>query len=151
MAETLGSLCDKLTIVKLKQYHSEDENRLQSLHQQEGQLVEEIEEFISDAINGLIPLNKLTFRSNKVYKQQGNEISEIKGSIGTIFAKLADTNCLLWHEQEKVYDFEKVVDVSAKDAVVKQLAILNLQRTKCIDEIDNSFLELIEFKSGSKK
>ena len=38
MAETLGSLCDKLTIVKLKQYHSEDAARLQSLKQQEQQL-----------------------------------------------------------------------------------------------------------------
>jgi hypothetical protein len=35
MAETLGSLCDKLTIVKLKQYHTEDSKRLESLGQQE--------------------------------------------------------------------------------------------------------------------
>jgi hypothetical protein len=38
MAETLGSLCDKLTIVKLKQWHSEDAARLQSLGLQEQQL-----------------------------------------------------------------------------------------------------------------
>ena len=37
MAETLGSLCDKLTIVKLKQFHNEDKNRLESLQQQEMQ------------------------------------------------------------------------------------------------------------------
>ena len=42
MAETLGSLCDKLTIVKLKQYHSDDPQRLESLALQAGQLQQEI-------------------------------------------------------------------------------------------------------------
>ena len=31
MAETLGSLCDKLTVVKLKQFHADDPQRLESL------------------------------------------------------------------------------------------------------------------------
>jgi len=145
MAETLGTLCDKLTIVKLKQYHSEDKERLLSLEKQQDQLSEEINEFISDALNGLIPVNKLTFKSNKIFKREGNEIQDIKGTIGTVFGKLAEVNCRLWHEQEKVYEFEKV-PVSEKDNVVKQLAILNLERTKCIDEIDLSFSELILHK-----
>jgi hypothetical protein len=148
MAETLGTLCDKLTIVKLKQYHSEDRERLASLQIQQNQLSEEINEFISDAINGLIPVNKLTFKSNKVFKKQGNEIQDIKGTIGVVFGKLAEINCLLWHEQEKVYDFEKVPALE-KDKVVKQLAILNLERTKCIDEIDVTFSDLILSKSKS--
>ena len=145
MAETLGSLCDKLTIVKLKQYHAADEERLTSLEQQKDQLIMEIEEFISDAVNGIIPLNRLTFRSNKIFKREGNEIQNITGTIGTVFCKLAETNCLLWHEQEKVYEFEKV-SILEKDYVVKQLSILNLERTKCIDEIDLSFVELINKK-----
>jgi len=57
MAETLGSLCDKLTIVKLKQYHSENKESLLSLEQQQNQLTDEIEEFILDAASGLIPIN----------------------------------------------------------------------------------------------
>lgn len=143
MAETLGSLCDKLTIVKLKQYHSEDPERLASLGTQEGNLKKEIDEFISDAVNGLIPLDKLTFKANKVYKKEGNEIRDIKGSIGEVFASLAEVNCLLWHEQEKVYEFEKV-SAEDKDKVVKQLAILNLERNKCMDEIDTTFRNYIE-------
>jgi len=146
MAETLGSLCDKLSIVKLKQYHSEDKENLLSLEQQQNQLIAEIEEFILYAVSGLIPINKLTFRSNKVFKNEGNEIQEIKGKIGSVFAKLAEINCLLWHEQDKVFEFEKV-PVSEKDRVVKQLAILNLKRTKCIDKIDASFVKLIEKKN----
>jgi hypothetical protein len=146
MAETLGSLCDKLTIVKLKQYHSEDAARSASLKEQQEQLAVEIEEFISDAVSGRIPVDRLRFSANKVFKSQGNEIREVKGTIGSVFGRLAEVNCLLWHEQEKVYEFEKV-PVAEKDKVVKQLAVLNLERTKCIDEIDTVFARLV----GGKK
>ena len=76
MAETLGSLCDKLTIVKLKQFHSEDETRLQSLEQQEQQLQAEIDLFVADAIAGNIPAEKLTYSANKVYKKAVHEFYE---------------------------------------------------------------------------
>ncbi len=145
MAETLGSLCDKLTIVKLKQFHSEDKEKLMSLEKQINQLILEINELVLDAINGLIPVDKLTFRSNKVFKSQGNEIQEIHGEIGDIFSKLAEVNCILWHEQEKVYEFEKV-PVSEKDIVIKQLSILNLERTECIDKINENLVKFIEQK-----
>jgi len=143
MAETLGTLCDKLTIVKLKQYHSDDQEQLFSLQQQQQQLVDEIEEFISDAINGLIPTSRLTFQANKVFNRKGNEVPIVQGTIGTVFGKLAEVNCLLWHEQENVYDFESVPS-KEKDKLVKQLAILNLERTRCIDEIDGLFLKLMQ-------
>ncbi|CBN57799.1 MULTISPECIES: hypothetical protein [Kamptonema] len=143
MAETLGSLCDKLTIIKLKQWHSEDETRLQSLAVQEKQLQEEINEFISNAVSGEIPSERLTFASNKVYKKEGNYVPDVLGSIGEIFSQLAHVNCNLWHEQEKVYEFEKV-EASEKDKVVKQLAILNLERNKCIDGIDKNLQSLVE-------
>ncbi len=42
MAETLGSLCDKLTIVKLKQFHTVEETRLATLREQAANLCEEI-------------------------------------------------------------------------------------------------------------
>jgi hypothetical protein len=145
MAETLGSLCDKLTIVKLKQYHTEDSTRLESLGQQEKLLANEINDFIADAVNGLIPLTQLTFKANKVFKQQGNEVKEVEGSLGHVFAELAKVNCDLWHEQEKVYEFETVL-LHEKDVVVKKLAILNLQRNKCIDNIDTNFTSLIASK-----
>ena len=145
MAETLGSLCDKLTIVKLKQYHSEDEARLQSLQQQEQQLQEEINDFIGDALAGNIPPERLTFSANKVYKIEGNETRSITGNIAEIFAELAKVNCDLWHEQEKVYEFEKV-EPAEKDAVIKKLAILNLERNICIDAIDLKFRSMITGK-----
>lgn len=145
MAETLGSLCDKLTILKLKQFHSRDEDKLKNLAQQEVQLKSEIDCFLEDAISGKIPNEKLAFSSNKVYKEEGNETRNIEGAIGIIFGELAKINCELWHEQEKVYEFEKI-PVDEKDKVVKKLALLNLERNKCIDAIDSKIKEKIAAK-----
>lgn len=145
MSETLGSLCDKLTIVKLKQFHSENSEQLGSLAEQEQRLQNEIDELVSAAVSGLIPVERLTFTANKVYKQEGNIVAEVLGNMGEVISRLAEVNCRLWHEQELVYEFEKVPDAD-KSKVVKQLALLNLERNKCIDCIDKQFCGIIKQK-----
>jgi hypothetical protein len=147
MAETLGSLCDKLTIVKLKQWHSDDPQRLESLGTQECQLKEEIDDFVAGALAGAIPLNRLTFAANKVYRQEGNSVPVIAGSIGAVFSHLAEVNCKLWHEVDKGYEIEKV-PAEAKDGIIKQLAVLNLERTRCIDQIDRELRATVEQRSS---
>lgn len=143
MAETLGMLCDKLTIVKLKQYHSEDAERLRSLDKQCTQLQEEIDEFFTNALNGTIPAEKLTFAANKVFKKEGNETEALASGIGAIFSQLADVNCKLWHEVEKGYDVA-AIPVAEKDKLINNLAVLNLQRNKCIDAIDLELLSIVK-------
>jgi hypothetical protein len=146
MAETLGSLCDKLTIVKLKQYHCDDAAKGASLAVQEQQLAQEVDCYLGDALRGAIPPERLTFRMHKVYKQAGNELTALQvASLGGVFAELASVNCNLWHEQEKVYAFE-AVPAGEKDKVVKQLALLNLRRNQCIDAIDHALLCAVEKK-----
>jgi hypothetical protein len=56
--------------------------------------------------------------------------------------KLAQTVCKLWHVQEKVYEFE-AIPVDQKDAVIKELAIVHLERNQCIDKLDQRFSDLI--------
>lgn len=143
MAETLGSLCDKLTVVKLKEWHATDPERLESIRRQEQQLQQEITEYLEAAFSGRIPVERLTFAANKVYKKEGNPVPDVSGSVGEIFSRLADVNCRLWHTQERVYEFEQV-PAAEKDSVIKQLAILNLERTRCIDQIDKVFKAGIE-------
>ncbi len=140
MAETLGSLCDKLTIIKLKQWHSTDKVRLKSLAGQEIALREEIDAFVANALAGRIHENQMTFRANKVYRKKGNAIAPVTGAMGAVVGQLADVNCRLWHEQEKVYDFDRIPDAE-KGVVVKQLAVLNLERTRCMEAIDQNLLE----------
>ena len=144
MAETLGSLCDKLTIVKLKEWHSEKQpERLRDLATQEQQLREEIDAFIADAASGRIPVERLTFAANKVYRKEGNAVPEVTGGIGTVFSQLAEVNCRLWHEVDKSYEIDKVPP-DAKDGIIRQLAVLNLERTQCIDEIDRQLRAAVE-------
>jgi len=140
VAETLGSLCDKLTIVKLKQWHTEQSEKLQNLELQEKQLVQEIDEFVYLAINGDIIHERLTFAANKVYPKL-NE-SSITGNIGYIIAKLADANSKVWHEQEKAYLFDSV-PITEKDQIVNNLMIFNLERSRCMDQIDILFKNAI--------
>ena len=138
MAETLGSLADKLTTVKLKLWHSDDSERTQSLKAQEKQLQDEINDFISAALSGDIPVERLTFSSNKVYKKDGNVVPDSCGTMGELFSQLAETNTRLWYIQEKVYEFENI-PLDQKDEVIKQLAIVNLERNQCIDRLDEEF------------
>ena len=142
MAETLGSLCDKLTIVKLKQWHSTDSRRLETLAVQQQQLAEEIDEYLAGAVSGRIPPAKLTFAANKVYPKQGNPVRDFSASIGPLIGELAKVNCDIWHEQEKVYQFDQV-PAAEKDGVIKQLAILNLERVACAEAIDKELHRLV--------
>lgn len=145
MAETFGSLCDKLTIVKLKQFHGDDPKKLDSLVSQEKQLVDEIDGFLVAAICGKISLPALEFPANKIFNSKIGPVQEFNGEIGEVFAALAEINCKLWHEQEKVYDFESV-PVEQKNNVVKNLGVLNLERTRCIDELNHLLAEKVRHK-----
>jgi hypothetical protein len=149
LAETLGSLCDKLATVKLKLWHTDEADRLESLRAQEKQLQQEIDEFMSAAMAGDIPLERLTFAQNKVYKKEGNVVPEFKGTLGESFAQLANTVCKLWHVQEKVYEFE-AIPIAQKDGVIKELAIVNLERNQCIDQLDRQFRDLVEAARSGK-
>ena len=142
MAETLGSLIDKLIIVKLKQYHTEDIKKLESLKKQEGNLIVEINAFVFAAVERKIPYNSLSSPSNKVYNFEEN-IEAIQGSNGWLISELALVNCELWHEQETIYQFELVAP-ELKDGVIRRLAKLNILRTQYIDLLDKQFQEMIK-------
>ena len=150
MAETLGTLADKLTTVKLKLWHTEDAERIASLNAQAQQLEAEINEFVGAAIAGDIPIERLTFAANKVYKKEGNAIVDFSGSIGQLFSQLAETNCKLWHVQEKVYEFEQIPPAE-KDDVIKELAVVNLERNQCIDRLDQEFQRSVAALPSSAK
>lgn len=144
MAETLGSLCDKLSIVQLKNYHNEDLIKEKSLKLQIDQLIKEIDEYFFKALNREIDFEKLVFKSNKVHNMGELLLNEKKSSsLGKLISNLSNTNCLLWHEQEKIYEFENVPN-DKKNDVIKKVAILNLERTKYIDLIDENLQKSIK-------
>ena len=150
MGETLGSLCDKLTIVELKRWHTSTAGRLQTLDQQATQLRDEIDTHLHDAVNGAIDPDRLTFPSNKVFDIGNQALQELKGGLGHVVGELARINCELWHEQEKVYEIQKSPD-SHTDAVqiLERLGHLNLERTQCIDTIDTSLVATLQTNEQS--
>ena len=151
MAETLGSLCDKLSIVKLKEYHTKNEDKLILLIKQSKQLVQEIDEYVYNAFSNVINIEKLTFKSNKVHGLKNISFSKNdKSSLGQLIEKLSHANCLLQHEQEKIYDFENIPPPKKND-VIKKVALLNLERTSYIDEIDENFKNIILKKNEKNK
>lgn len=142
MAETLGSLCDKLIINQLKQWHSCDREQLNNISFQGESLQKEIDEYIRGAVEGTIPLEQISLPANKVYKKAGDWANKVYANIGEAIYALALANCKLWHIQEKAYEFEKV-PLEEKDQVISQQSIFNLERNKCIDEINAKFHSLI--------
>jgi hypothetical protein len=144
MAETLGSLCDKLIIVKLKAYHTkrDDRERMEKLSSQDMQLRKEINEYVSDVISGKITIDRLTCETLKIHTGV-IALDNLIVSIGGSMATLADVNCDIWHLQEKLYNFEKV-PAGLKNIVVRQIAVSNIKRTKCIDDINQQFKELLK-------
>jgi hypothetical protein len=148
MAESLGSLCDKLTIINLKHYHSTDAARLESLEKQRQQLSDEIDEYVRDAQTGKIKSHQLTFAANKVYDKTKFHLDKPEGSLGHLFFSLASANCELWHEQEKVYNFENIANED-KATLLGKLAQLNLKRNACIDSIDASFAKVVLTQQNS--
>lgn len=141
--ETLGSLLDKLTIIKLKEYHTSDAKQLSSLGSQGDLLKLEIDSFIAAAAAGTLPKTQLTFQANKVVNGAGDTSGDIYfPDISRTFSDLAETNCRLWHMQELIYDF-KNVPVDEKDYVIISVAALNLRRNKDIDHINELFSNII--------
>ena len=142
MAETLGSLCDKLTIVRLKQWHTKDSRRQDSLARQLADLQAEIDGFVGEAVAGQIPPARLKFDANKIYRKKNHAVRDVAGSLGVIVSQLAEANCALWHQQEKIYNFAKVPP-EEKDSTIQRLAVLNLERNRCIEAIDELLREQV--------
>jgi hypothetical protein len=78
------------------------------------------------------------FASNKIHNQPIDELPLT--TIGNNFARLAEINTKLWHEQEKVYSPS---DVNNPKEVFGKLARLNLERNQAIESIDLQFREMI--------
>jgi hypothetical protein len=142
VAETLGSLCDKLIITQLKKVHTNDLVRLASIEVRVSVLKEEIDEFLLLAISGKLEANRILVKANKVYDESKFSVSAHSSSIGEAVESLLVVNLALWKEQEKVYNFEQV-PADKKDAVIRDLAQLNLDRNALIEKIDETLLNIL--------
>lgn len=140
MSETLGSLLDKLSVLKIRQWHENDCVTLSRLIEQETDLSQEINDFVHDAVTGAIPLNKLTSPAYKNQRKNGSPI--VIRDISSLFSDLADVNCELWHDVDKSHQSPDSMSRDEWAHLVSRLATLNLERNEYKESIDKSFADL---------
>lgn len=140
MSETLGSLLDKLSVLKIRQWHTDDDDTtFVRLEEQECLLEDEIDKFIDGALKGSIPHALLT---HPAFKTGVNGSPSVYASIAANFSKLTEVNCDIWHDVEKSRLPKDSMPSDQWYTLVQRLAYLNLQRNGCKEAIDRQFSEL---------
>jgi len=150
MAETLGSLVDKLTIKDIREFHLrrmldeqdqkfpkfELEQKLKTLESQKQSLTKEIDEFVVLAAKGKVLLKDEKLKLYNALQDMGR-IPRTK-SMGEAISGLAQKNLELWHLEDEVRKKGAKLDYIGQ--VKRKIDLANQQRNDFIDKID----ELLE-------
>lgn len=153
MAETLGSLVDKLTIKTIrlsflesgKYVTSDRETKIDLIREQRQALVSEIDEFLERAVLGRATVKDLKF---KLYNTP-SKVAEGKG-VGTLIDNLSLKNLELWLLEDEVRrkDLADAKIVELKRAIDRA----NQERNDLIDGIDTLLEQsIIAFKDGQQE
>lgn len=160
MAETLGSLMDKLTIKSIREFYLKKginskktkftkqqlQEKLNLLRKQKKLLINEIEEFIISSLN-----SKRQLREEKL--KLYNHPDDI-GKIGKIFKVskaidgLSKKNLELWQLEDEAR--RKDVPLEYIGKVKRKIDLANQQRNDFIDKIDELFEKKLLKKTRTK-
>ena len=156
MAETLGSLVDKLSIKNLRIWHIDEElesrvpekERASELHakkriaeKQRDELIDEINNFLAMALEG-----KVRVRDQKLKLYQNLNVANMEGlkKLGAAVSELAIRNIRLWHLEDEVRrtDIPDSQVASCKRLIDTQ----NQERNDLMDKVD----QILEAKTDDK-
>lgn len=146
MAETLGSMIDKLSIKSIREFHiekminsksdfSKEElgDKIKTLKKQKKALMAEIEQFIQNA-----PLNKTTLKDDKLklYNKRAlmNNIGKID-SLSKGIEALTQKNFELWRLEDEAR--REDVSLTYIGKIKKKIDAANQQRNDMMDRIDH--------------
>ena len=144
MAETLGSLVDKLSIKNLRIWHLDEvlENDQASkvkefqakrdlAHRQRQDLIKEIDSFIDAALRGEV---RIRDEKIKMYTNTNVSSSETIKALGNAVSELACRNIKLWHLEDEVRrtDLPDATIVQTK----RKIDATNQERNDLIDKVD---------------
>ena len=146
MAETLGSLIDKLSIKNLRYWHLDEDaqtkdasdpqkeeliGKMKLVDRQRKEVLQEIDVFLAAAFAG-----KVRIRDEKVklYKNFNVTSSEDLNNLGETVSKLAMSNIKLWHLEDEV----RQEDLPDADIVKIKRTIdtNNQERNNFMDKVD---------------
>jgi len=132
--ETIGSLCDQLSIAVLRKMHCKDEMAIFLLKQQEDSLIQEMDHVLGNLAKGDIPIEMACKPKLKNYKHQDNTL-ELKESLGQAMSALIEANNSLWNLEDTRRDKSKTDQ--ERLAAADNVSIWNKKRNDMIDCIDN--------------
>jgi hypothetical protein len=146
MAETLGSLIDKLSIKNLRYWHLDEDSqardasdpqkqelmaKMELVDRQRKELLEEIDVFLSSALSGEV---RIRDEKVKLYKNLNVTSSEDLNHLGEAVSKLAMSNIKLWHLEDEVRreDLPDAEIVKTK----RKIDTNNQERNNFMDKVD---------------
>jgi len=155
MAETLGSLVDKLSIKNLRIWHLEEALEKDSeseelkakrdlADKQRQNLVEEINGFLVAALQG-----EVCIRDEKIKMYTNTNVSSSDGikKLGEAVSELAFRNIKLWHCEDEV----RRTDLADSEIVKikRRIDTTNQERNDLMDKVDEILQAESEEKRGS--
>jgi len=141
LAETLGSLIDKLTIKNirlnnLRKKGKKSRKKMNIVQSQRRRLIEEMDQFLAQAFKGKV---RLKDEKVKLYRQARVE-GKIYRTLGALVDRLSQTNIQLWHLEDEARRSD--VDDAYIGRIKRKIDVVNQSRNDLIDRID----ELLERK-----
>jgi len=150
MAETLGSLIDKLSIKNLRYWHLDEDSqardssdpqkqelmdKMDLVNRQRKELLEEIDVFLNSALAGEV---RIRDEKVKLYKNLNVTSAEDVNHLGEAVSKLAMSNIKLWHLEDEV----RREDLPDTDIVKtkRKIDTNNQERNNFMDKV-NEILE----------
>ncbi len=161
MAETLGSLIDKLTIKSIREFYlskslkakkskfpkQELKEKLKLLKKQKALQLQEIEDFINLALS-----KKITLREEKIkLYNKPEDIGRIgkNEKLSKAIEGLSRKNIELWHLEDEARRTDMPLSYIGK--IKRKIDPTNQQRNDFIDKIDELFEKAILKKRKTKK
>lgn len=161
MAETLGSLVDKLTIKEIREFHiremigkgsgkfsdKELQAKIAVLDKQKKQITAEIDSFVSAALK-----DKISLRDEKIKLYNARDVigKVTADGLGEAMSGLARKNLELWHLEDEARRTD--VPLEHIGGIKRKIDLANQQRNDFIDRIDELFEKMIvESKRHGKK
>ena len=146
MAETLGSLIDKLSIKNLRYWHLDEDSqardssdphkqelmdKMELVDRQRKELLEEIDVFLSSALACEV---RIRDEKVKLYKNLNVTSAEDVNHLGEAVSKLAMSNIKLWHLEDEV----RREDLPDTDIVKtkRKIDTNNQERNNFMDKVD---------------
>ena len=146
MAETLGSLIDKLSIKNLRYWHLDEDSqardasdpqkqelmaKMELVDRQRKELLEEIDVFLNSALAGEV---RIRDEKVKLYKNRNVTSAEGVNNLGEAVSKLAMSNIKLWHLEDEV----RREDLPDTDIVKtkRKIDTNNQERNNFMDKVD---------------